>query len=79
MSKYRGRVSISYEALKELLKLPENVDIRQIEQSTDESLRECFTIVLGSIEQTPYTYETSEGDMPILITNIGGKDNAKLQ
>lgn len=79
MSKYRGKISISYEVLKELLGLPDNVEIRMIEQSTNESIRECFTVILGSTEQTPYTYETSEGSMPILITNVGGKNNAKLQ
>ena len=77
MKKYRGRISISFEALKDLLNLPDNIDIRYVGQSFDDSIRECFTIVIGADEETPYTCEVSEGSTPILITSIGGKNSAK--
>ena len=79
MKKFRGRISMSFEALKDLLNLPDDIKITFVGQSFEDSLKEKFTIVVGADEETPYTYETPEDSMPILITNIGGKNNAKLQ
>ena len=79
MKKFRGRICMSFEALKDLLKLPDDIKITFVGQSFEDSLKESFTIVVGADEETPYTYETPEDSIPILITNIGGKNNAKLQ
>lgn len=70
---------MSFEALKDLLNLPDDINITFVGQSFDDSLKECFTIAVGADKETPYTYETQEGSAPILITNIGGKESAKLQ
>lgn len=68
--KYRGQIIMTFEALKQILDLPEDINIRFVGQTNDDSIRECFRVVIDSNEPTNYTYETYEGAMPLPIKNM---------
>lgn len=70
VKKYRGQITMTFEALKQILNLPEDVNIRYIGQSNEDSIRECFRIVVDSNKPTDYTYETYEGARPLTINNM---------
>lgn len=72
--KYRGQITMTFEALKQLLELPENVNIRFVGQSNEDAFRECFSIIIDSNELTDYTRETYEGAKPLTIKNIISED-----
>lgn len=59
--KYRGRIKVSFELLKELLKLEDNVDITNVIRTEDDQNYETFTIYLSSDEKSSFTYNVPEG------------------
>lgn len=69
--KYRGKVRVTLELIKELLRLPENVEITNI-ITTDEDLeRETVTLCLMSKEKTDATLPVVEG-AKVPYVNLGG-------
>lgn len=72
--KYRGKISISFEALKEILRLPDDVNIISAGQFKDDTLRENFTVIVQSDKCTDYTYECQEGSLPYPVKNINSGD-----
>lgn len=59
--KYRGTITVTFEALKDMLKLDDSVDIISVGTSDDESKRDIFHINLSSKEPTQLTKPCSEG------------------
>lgn len=59
--KYRGTITVTFEALKDMLKLDDSVDIISVGTSDDESKRDIFHINLSSKEPTQLTKPCAEG------------------
>lgn len=59
--KYRGRIKVSFELLKQLLQLEDHVDITNIIRAEDDLNYETFTIFVGSNDKSSVTYNVPEG------------------
>lgn len=72
--KYKGKMRITIELLKDLLKLDEKVDITDIFRSEEDRDYDTFTIYLSSKDKTNITNAVNEGARIPLVT-IGGDIN----
>ena len=59
--KYRGTITVTFEALKDMLNLDDSVEIISVGTSDDEAKRDIFHINLSSKEATQLTKECVEG------------------
>lgn len=71
--KYRGRMRVSFELLKELLRLEENVDITNVIRTEEDQNYETFSIFLSSDDKSSFTYNVQEG-AKIPLTDYRGID-----
>lgn len=58
--KYRGKIRVSFELLKDLLQLEENIDITNIIRTEEDHDYETFTVFLSSDDKSSCTYSTAE-------------------
>lgn len=59
--KYRGRMRITFEFLKDLLKLDEDVEITDVLRTDEDTNYDTFTVHVSSKEKTSVTYNVKEG------------------
>lgn len=59
--KYRGTITVTFEALKDMLNLDDSVEIISVGTSADEAKRDMFHINLSSKEPTQLTKACIEG------------------
>lgn len=71
--KYRGRMRVSFELLKELLKLEDHVDITNVVRTEEDQNYETFTIFLSSDNKSSLTYNVQEG-AKIPLSDYRGKN-----
>lgn len=71
--KYRGRIKISFELLKELLQLEDHVDITNVIRMEDDQNYETFTVFLASENKSSFTYNVPEG-AKIPLSDYRGKN-----
>lgn len=61
--KYRGRKSITFEVLKNILRISENdnIEIVDIVRTDEDRTRDTFSVILASDGETNYTKRVREG------------------
>ena len=69
---YKGALTITYECLKELFNLPEEVNIAGVCWDKEDDLRQITTFILVSNKETKYTYNKIEGSK--MINNMYKKE-----
>lgn len=69
--KRRGRTTITFELLKDLLRLDENENIINLYRSPEDVEKDCFTIIIASETESNHTMQVSEGSrlMPMELKN----------
>jgi hypothetical protein len=60
MKKYRGKIRLTFEALKGVLNIKE-ADIFNVIRTEKDLVSDTMTLLLKSDEPSPYTYEVAEG------------------
>lgn len=71
--KYRGKMRVSFELLKDLLQLEEDIDITNIIRTEEDHDYETFTVFLSSNDKASFTYNTAEC-AKIPLSDYRGKD-----
>lgn len=61
--KYRGRKSITFEVLKNILRISDNdnIEIIDIIRTDEDRTRDTFSVILASNGETEYTKKVREG------------------
>lgn len=62
--KRRGKMVITLELLKELLKLDSNEQVLNIYRTSSDKERDCFTILIGSETESNHTMKVAEDSCP---------------
>lgn len=63
VDKFRGKISVTFEVLKDIIKISDNdnAEIIDVIRTNEDRLKDTFSIILASNGETRYTKKVTEG------------------